>query len=60
MNEYMPDVIEKVANNRWFNAKNANAKIVVTASNCEYNALNSTKPEGIELKKLEEVVAECL
>ncbi len=60
MNEYMPDVIEKVAKNRWFNAQNVNAKIVVTASNCEYNALNSTKPEGIELKKLEEVVAECL
>lgn len=60
MNEYMPDVIENVAKNRWLNAQNVNAKIVVTASNSEYNALSSTKPEGIELKKIEEVVAECL
>ncbi len=60
MNEYMPNVIEAVASNRWINAKNANAKVLVTASTAEYVMLSKTKPEGIELKKLEEVVAECL
>lgn len=60
MNEYMPKVIKTVAENRWTNAKNANAKILVTASTAEYAILSETKPEGIELKKIEEVVAECL
>lgn len=60
MNEYMPKVIKKVAENRWINAKNAGAKTLVTASCAEYIALNETKPEGIELKKIEEVVEECL
>ena len=60
MNEYMPNVIEAVAANRWINAKNADAKVLVTASTAEYAMLSKTKPEGIELKKLEEVVAECL
>ena len=60
MNEYIPAVMEKVAENRWTNAKNANAKVLVTASTAEYVMLSKTKPEGIELKKIEEVVAECL
>ena len=60
MNEYMPKVIEKVAENRWINAKNANAKVLVTESPAEYIMLSKTKPDGIELKTVEEVVAECL
>ena len=60
MNEYMPNVIETVAANRWINAKNVNAKVLVAASTSEYVMLSKTKPEGVELKKLEEVVAECL
>ena len=60
MNEYMPSVIEKVAQNRWINAKNMGAKVLVTSSTAEYVMLSKTKPEGIELKKIEEVVAECL
>ena len=60
MNEYMPDVMKKVAENRWINAKNANAKVLVTASPAEYAILSTVKPEGIELKKIEEVVTECL
>ena len=60
MNEYMPKVMEDVAANRWINAENANAKVLVTASTAEYVMLSKTKPEDIELKKLEEVVAECL
>lgn len=60
MNEYMPGVMEDVAKNRWINAENAGAKVLVTESTAEYVLLKKTKPEGIELKKLEEVVAECL
>lgn len=60
MNEYMPDVIERVASDRWINARNMNTRILVTASPAEYVMLKKTKPEGVELKKIEEVVAECL
>jgi len=60
MNEYMPKVIETVAKNRWINAKNANAKVLVTASTAEYEMLSKSKPEGMELKKIEEVAKECL
>lgn len=60
MNEYMPGVIEAVASNRWTNAKNANAEVLVTASTAEYVMLSKTKPEDIRLKKIEEVVAQCL
>ncbi|MBQ9914910.1 MAG: (Fe-S)-binding protein [Clostridia bacterium] len=60
MNEYMPGVMEEVAKKRWFNAENANAKVLVTVSPAEYALLAKTKPEGIELKKIEEVLAECL
>ena len=60
MNEYMPDVIKNVAKNRWINAENAGAKILVTASPAEYIMLSETKPENIELLKLEEAVLKCL
>jgi hypothetical protein len=60
MNEYMPKVIEEVAKIRWTNAKNMDAKILVTASTAEYVMLSKTKPEGIELMKLEEAVLKCL
>ena len=60
MNEYMPNVIKMVAENRWTNAKNANAEILVTSSPAEYMMLNSTKPEGIELITIEEAVLKCL
>ncbi len=60
MNEYMPDVMRKVAENRWFNAKNADAQILVVTSPAEYETLLATKPEGIELMKLEEAILKCL
>ncbi len=60
MNEYMPKVIEAVATNRWTNATNMGAKILVTASTAEYVMLSKTKPEGVELMKLEEAVLKCL
>ncbi|MBR3932693.1 MAG: (Fe-S)-binding protein [Clostridia bacterium] len=60
MNEYMPNVIENVAKNRWTNALNMNAKILVTESVADYALLEKTKPEGVELLKLEEAVLRCL
>ena len=60
MNEYMPNVIEATAENRWLNAKNVNAKVLVTASTAEYVMLSKTKPEDIEIMKIEEVVEKCL
>lgn len=60
MNEYMPDVIKAVANNRWINAKNMNAKTVVTESFAEYKMLSETKPEDMEIITIEEAVLRCL
>lgn len=60
MNEYMPDVMERVASDRWQNAENVNAKVVVTESVAEYVMLKKTKPENIKLMTVEEVVAQCL
>lgn len=60
MNEYMPDVIEKVAENRWINAKNAEVKTLVTTSPAEYMMLSKTKPENINLITIEEAVLRCL
>ncbi|MBE5040736.1 (Fe-S)-binding protein [Ructibacterium gallinarum] len=60
MNEYMPDVMKKVAANRWVNAKNAGAENVVTQSPAEYILLNAVKPENINLLSLEEAVLACL
>ncbi len=60
MNEYMPGVIEKVASDRWINALNMDTKILVTASTAEYEMLAKTKPEGVELMKIEEAVLKCL
>jgi len=60
MNQYMGDVMKKVAENRWFNAKNADAKILVVTSPAEYEMLSATKPCDIELMKLEEAISKCL
>ncbi len=60
MNEYMPEVMKKVAENRWMNAKNAGAKILVTESFAEYTLLSETKREDIELLKIEEAIEKCL
>lgn len=60
MNEYMPDVMKTVAEDRWINARNMNAKTVVTANPAEYAMLKNTKPEDIELLTIEEAVLKCL
>ena len=60
MNEYMPNVMKSIAEARWINAANMDTKILVTECFAEYELLKATKPEGIELMKLEEVVLRCL
>ncbi len=60
MNEYMPQIMKDVAEARWVNARNMNAETVVTECPAEYEMLLMTKPCDIELKTVEEVVAECL
>ena len=60
MNEYMPEVIKKVAENRWFNAANMDTETLVTINTAEFNALASVKPENVRLLKVEEAVLECL
>lgn len=60
MNEYMPDVMEKVAYDRWENAVNMDAEILVTASPADYYMLNKTKNKDIALITIEEAVLKCL
>lgn len=60
MNEYIPGVMKLVALNRWENAKNVNAKTIVTASPAEYRMLCDTNETDIELLTIEEVVLSCL
>ena len=60
MHEYMGDVMKKVAKNRWINAKNMGAKILVTECPAEYMGLMEVKPDDIELMTIEEAVLKCL
>lgn len=56
MNEYMPDVMKKVALDRWNNAEGVNAETIVTASTADYVIMKSVKPENIEIMTIEELV----
>ena len=60
MYTYMPKVMEAVAKKRWNNAETANAEVLVTASPAEQYLLSKTKPAGIALMKIEEVLLQCL
>ena len=60
MNEYLPDVMKLVAENRWNNAECVDVKTLVTASPAEYAMLSATKPENIKLITIEEAILECL
>lgn len=60
MAEYMPKEIELVARQRWTDAKNVDAEILVTASPSEYFCLKNSKPNDIELSSIEEVLLQCL
>ena len=58
MNEYMPKVMEQVAIDRWFNAKNMDCKTVVTENPAEYVALKATCPEGYRVITVEQMLME--
>lgn len=60
MNEYIPDIMKLVSQNRWANAVNAGSKTVVTASVADYEMLKETQPAGLELLRMEEVLLKCL
>ncbi len=60
MNEYIPDVMKLVAENRWENAENVGVTTMVTASPAEYKLLNEHNNTGIQLMTVEEVVLACL
>ena len=58
MTEYMPEVMARVAKDRWFNAKNMDCKTVVTENPAEYIALKATCPEGYRVISVEEMILE--
>lgn len=60
MNEYMPNVMKMVAENRWINAKNMNCTCVVAQSPAEYYMLKSVKPDDMEILTIEEAIGKCL
>ncbi|MBQ7643160.1 MAG: (Fe-S)-binding protein [Clostridia bacterium] len=60
MNEYMPEVMKKVALNRWVNACNMDCKTIVTENPAEYVALKATCPEGREVISVEEMILRSL
>lgn len=58
MAEYMPDVIEKVARERWTNAINMDCKTLVTENPAEYVMLKVTAPDGCRVLSIEEMLLE--
>ena len=58
MNEYMPNVINQVAKDRWVNAKNMDCKVVVTCNPAEYVMLKATAEEGYKVLSIEEMLLE--
>ncbi len=60
MAEYLPDVIDLVAKNRWTNASHVGAKLLVVASPSEYAALEKVKPEDMEIMSVPELILSAL
>lgn len=56
MSTWMPEVMLKVAKERWRGALATGADALVTASPSEYAVLAKTKPEGMDLLRLEELL----
>ena len=56
MAQYMPEIIEKVAARRIFNATSIGAKTIVTASVGEYTALKSVAQSDVEILSLEDLI----
>lgn len=60
MNEYMPSVQKRVAEDRWVNAINSDCRTLVTENPAEYEMLKLTKPEGCDVKTIERIITENL
>ena len=56
MAQYMPAVINKVAERRIFNAKSIDEKVIVTASVSEYAALKGVEQSDVEILSLEDLI----
>ena len=56
MATYMPDVINKVASRRIFNATSIGADTIVTASVSEYSALKNVDQTDVEILSLEDLI----
>ncbi len=56
MAQYLPDVINKVAARRIFNAKSIGAKTIVTASVSEYAALKGVEQSDVEILSIEDLI----
>ena len=59
MNEYIPDIIMKVAAKRWADALDTGADALIAASPSEYSVLKMSKPDNMELLSLEELVLQA-
>ncbi|MBQ3084891.1 MAG: (Fe-S)-binding protein [Clostridia bacterium] len=56
MAQYLPEIIQKVAARRIFNAKSIHAKALVTASPAEYTALKAVDQADVEILSLEDLI----
>ena len=60
MTEYMPDVMQKVAERRWGQALNMDCKTFVTENPAEYELLKANAPAGCRVITVEQMVLENL
>ncbi len=60
MNEYMPQTMALIADNRWVNAKNMNCHTLVTENPDEHVLLAKTAPKGYKVITVEEMILENL
>ena len=58
MSEYMPEVMKKVALDRWQNAVNMDCRTLVTENPDEYIALKLSCPDGYRVIIVEEMLLE--
>ena len=58
MNEYMPSVMKRTAENRWERLKNTGSRTVVTESPAEYELLKEVCHEGCRVLSAEELILE--
>lgn len=60
MNEYMPDAMRKIAEERWREAERTGCGTLVTENPAEYELLKGTAPQGSRVLTVEEMLLENL